>query len=375
MNIVFVGKMDECGTKLCNYLSLSNTVVAVSDEKPQYELTCDYVYDTANLNCTIQEKEFDALVFVEKNPFDYDSLHKMLLSLPEHFADRFLYVHEKTPYRKKLEPTPLGKLICDEVNRTLKVQTFFVETSCLYGEYTLPAFISESVDEVCHKNTLTLCESEIAFCDFMHIDDFCVAINSILQQPSVDSIVELQSGYPFPLWELADIMKEKYKQVRIKYSGHSDEYSYTPYLSAELTWNHAFLKDVKSLIERIEQEQTYVNVANRKKTVRLIGKVSLFIVLFFLIEVYTQFIASASELQFVDLRLLFVVVVALIGGKKTGLAAAVLCSIASVVQSVVGGIKWYVLFYNIDNWIPLTVYVISAIWIGTFIGKYRKPLI
>ena len=373
MNTVFIGRMDECGTKLCNHLSLTSKVIAMSDDKPQFESNCDFVYDTRNLNRVVQENEVDVIIFFENDRCDYSYINKLLSGLSGSFTGKLLYVHEKTPFRKKKEPTAIGKMICDEINRDFDIKTFFIEVSCLYGEHTFPSFLMESVAEINQKNSLTLSGSENEFCDFIHVDDFCVAINSILQKEPDSSVLQLQSGYPFPLRDLVELIKKEYKQASVLYSDSSEEYSYVPYCSEDLTQSHSFLKDVRQLINQIDIDNG--NTSKKKVVLRFLGSAFLFAIAFFLIEVYTQFIAVSSELQFVDLRLLFVIVTALVFGKKMGVSAAVLCSIASISQGLLKEIKWYVLFYNIDNWIPLVIYFVAAIWIGTYMEKYRKPII
>ena len=51
--------------------------------------------------------------------------------------------------------------------------------------------------------------------------------------------------------------------------------------------------------------------------------------------------------------------------------AALFCGTASIIQSLAGGYRWYVLFYNVDNWIPIAVYFIAAI----LLGIYREKMI
>ena len=79
----------------------------------------------------------------------------------------------------------------------------------------------------------------------------------------------------------------------------------------------------------------------------------------------------ASELQFVDVRVIFIAISALIFGKKYSISAALLCSIASVLQALTNGYRWYVLFFHVNNWIPIVIYIVFAIVIGTYSDRIR----
>lgn len=97
----------------------------------------------------------------------------------------------------------------------------------------------------------------------------------------------------------------------------------------------------------------------------------LFIVLFACVCLYTGFFQLSSELQFVDVRVLYVIVASLFFGKGYGLTAGLLCCAASVVQSMTSGTAWYVIFFHIDNWIPLAIYLAAALLFGMY-GDSRK---
>ena len=72
-----------------------------------------------------------------------------------------------------------------------------------------------------------------------------------------------------------------------------------------------------------------------------------------------------------DVRLLFVVGVSLYMGRSFGLAAGVFASVASIVEAVAADNRWYVLFFHIDNWIPMAVYLAAAVLLGMYSENHR----
>ena len=99
------------------------------------------------------------------------------------------------------------------------------------------------------------------------------------------------------------------------------------------------------------------------------GKLAVFLLTFFAVEFYTNFMAVASDLQHVDLRIAFIAIAAVAFGRKYSVAAALLCSGASVLQSLQMGYRWHVLFFNVNNWIPIAVYIFFAVIISILAKK------
>ena len=82
--------------------------------------------------------------------------------------------------------------------------------------------------------------------------------------------------------------------------------------------------------------------------------------------------AVASDLQFVDMRLILISVSAIILGKKYAVSAALLCSVTSILQSISNGFRWDVLFFHVNNWIPIATYIVFAIIVGSYADRLRK---
>ena len=99
------------------------------------------------------------------------------------------------------------------------------------------------------------------------------------------------------------------------------------------------------------------------------GKLAIFLLAFFAVEVYTSFMAVTSDLQHVDLRIAFIAIAAVAFGRRYSVAAALLCSGASVLHSLQMGYRWHVLFFNVNNWIPVAIYIFFAVVIGILAEK------
>ena len=227
--------------------------------------------------------------------------------------------------------------------------------------------------EIRAHNTLTPHGAREEYCDCLHIDDFCAALEPIAaREDGGFETVALQSGYPFPLHRLTERFAQEFGQITVNaFEEEAVEYETEPYRSADWSPSHSFLAELDAQLALAGELDTRLSRKKRGKAMGTALTLFAFAAVFILVEAYVRFITVSSDLQFVDMRLLFVVLASLVLGKKYGLCAAALCGAASVIQSLLNGYQWYVLFYHVDNWIPIAVYFATAIGIG----MYREVLL
>ena len=135
---------------------------------------------------------------------------------------------------------------------------------------------------------------------------------------------------------------------------------------------HSFIDDLPSVIEVVENNFSQKKKEQKINTLKLSGKILIFLLLFVIVELYTNFMAVTSDLQFVDMRMIFISLSAIVLGKNYAVSAALLCSITSVLQAISSGFKWHVIFFHVNNWIPVAIYIVFAIVIGSYADRLRK---
>lgn len=86
--------------------------------------------------------------------------------------------------------------------------------------------------------------------------------------------------------------------------------------------------------------------------------------LFVLLETAYHYTAASSELAFMDLRLVFVMLAASVYGLTAGLLAALMACLATGVEMLSGGVGWQILFYNLENWLPFAFYLVIGAGLG-----------
>jgi hypothetical protein len=186
-----------------------------------------------------------------------------------------------------------------------------------------------------------------------------------------EDVVSVRSGYAFDVNSLLDKLKEYYPQLTIRQADTYVEQTLAENAVHFSDWTpqHVFLDEIDEIISCVEANIRKAHKRKQQKALSVAGKLAVFLLAFLAVELYTSFMAVASDLQHVDLRIAFIAIAAVAFGRKYSVAAALLCSGASMLQSLQMGYRWHVLFFNVNNWIPIAVYIFFAVIISILAKK------
>lgn len=87
-------------------------------------------------------------------------------------------------------------------------------------------------------------------------------------------------------------------------------------------------------------------------------------------ELLSRFLSSSPQFSFIDVRLLFIVLMGGVYGMNAGLAAAFLETLAMIYSYMERGLNWQFLFYEPTNWVPFILYFTTGAVCGYV--KYRN---
>ena len=371
MKIIYIGKDTECSVKICNYLSTFHQITWITDKNPTYEVECKTIigHGLWAPEC-LDEKEADLVVF---NGGDNYSLMNKWLAAAKGKSEKFLIIREND-----FASSSGGEFAIDQLLAKAYAPTDFsgigiLNVSPLYGTVTVPSSLETIVKTIVRKNKIEIPKNFYNVCDALHIDDFCCFLEKyILQMDSLEAeVVNVYSGYAFDTNSLFDKLKEYYPQLTVQQD--------VPYIEKALaedaahfsdwTPKHVFLEEIDEIISFVEANIRKAYKRKQQKALSVAGKLAIFLLAFFAVEVYTSFMAVASDLQHVDLRIAFIAVAAVAFGRRYSVVAALLCSGASVLHSLQMGYRWHVLFFNVNNWIPIAIYIFFAVVIGILAEK------
>ena len=222
--------------------------------------------------------------------------------------------------------------------------------------------------------------------DFISQRDLGDLIRRVVEEDSdeADSYI-ISSGYRHTYGDLEDLLRSVEPGLRVIYENNAylmDEGAYPVRLRREYGWipKDDMMEQMSSLYERFCQDQ-------KKGAGGIAGIIDKLlegsggilrwaelIVLFVLSEMLHYFMGDGVYFRFVDVRLFFIVIMGTVHGIRVGLCAAVLSSLALLFQYFRGGTDWTVLFYNVQNWIPFTIYLMAGSVTGYVKNKKSEEI-
>lgn len=190
------------------------------------------------------------------------------------------------------------------------------------------------------------------------------------------------SGYPYTWQDLEEMIHRFSPETVVEYGQNMNFVSIQSY-SIELKRKYGFIPmdnvlDNFSTAYYIYREnakkEPWVKNLVQKLWSKLLSNVAGYVelILFFLL---TEFLVNKMEAsiyyKYVDLRLFYIVIMGTTYGTAMGILAGVLTGIALFFQFQEIGVNGIMLFYNLENWLPFVVYLMTGSIIG-YISNVRR---
>lgn len=91
-------------------------------------------------------------------------------------------------------------------------------------------------------------------------------------------------------------------------------------------------------------------------------------------EILHRLLGNQIQFRFIDIRLLYIIMIGSVHGMNMGLAAAALGSLALAAEYMEQGISWMTLFYEPSNWLPFLFYFTAGPICGYIQMKNREQI-
>lgn len=228
--------------------------------------------------------------------------------------------------------------------------------------------------------------SEYQETDFLCDEDLGELLARIIDEPCRESYSEmwLSGENPITLGDLSDLLAKYIPNVRIVYKNREDcvpcrkkderamaEYGWYP--------KHILDADIEQLVRENAEEDCEKNRKKKRKrhSASLRDKVRIaceLVAVFVLAEVLNYFIRDNVLINFIDFRLIFVVIAGTMNGLNSGVAAAVLSCLGYVISET-ADMQWQVIFYNVENWLPFACYFLLGAISGYSKDKHEDEVL
>lgn len=347
----------------------------------------------------IKSNSIDTIIFLtsgykekyEDEEVEYESMIPALQSVLKYSSEnknikRFVFIssvelgneNNMTPILTDLKA---GEMLCEAWSKSHDTLITVFRISCAYGEefYEQAGYLGKVIGKMKENKRISTVFSKDAEIDMIYGGDIADAIFRALVESKAGTY-NIVSERPIKITEFFRVLKERYSyNFEIQYAQKNNR-NYVACdaqrLKKELGWLpiHEFLKELNVLeqIDSLNNTRKVVRIKEIKKDSKLVKFLKSFlenILLFILALLFKKFASDYTDLRFVDVRLMYVVIIGMIYGVKQGLVATVLASVSYVYELSTANIDISFLIYSLNSWMPIVFYMIAGAWTGYMTDK------
>lgn len=410
MNVLFVGMADITASYLADRLYREGHHISwVTSEKRAFLWSKDFKgkvyrigYEVDQLRRILELHGVDTVIFCsgsyEETEFeDADSgnrllaLQNILRAASYTRLKHFVYLSSveldyKQVYTPILAELQYGESLCRSYQERAGLPVLILRLGFVYGDYPLDkmGYIGNVLSKGVEGETVECRFSEESYVDAVFAEDAAVAANNLIELDKVGTYYVI-TGHPMKVEELHHslgcIVGKSVSAAYLREAAtlEKDEYwTYSEKLKQDTGWVPFYLLPEKGMgvlaatldrhmqekHEKQEKKQDYHIIKeffSRYPTAKGILEAFVMFLIMTWILPYTQ---GVTDLRYVDVRLLYIALVAVMFGMKIGLFATILASISYALGLRNEGIDLTFLIYSVETWIPFIIYGIAGSLLG-----------
>jgi len=250
------------------------------------------------------------------------------------------------------------------------------------------SFIGDLLNEAITNHKITIPYSRKKPCEFLAASDLAAFISRIIDDwDNHTYMYDLTSGETIIFENLGHKIIEQDSDIEVTYMDQITQVYPIPMPSSvprgEYGWfaKTSILTELPALMEVQRQKDKEDHQKFLKKVLQRfsskyerIRKFVELILLFIIVELINAKIGVYVQFQYVDLRLLYIVLIGCMNGTAMGVMAALLACLANFQGYRTLNISWEIIFYNIDNWLPFVFYILAGAITGYHTNKSREEV-
>lgn len=320
---------------------------------------------------TMELTPYESVVYLASNQLEIDYMEYLMERLRETsipcicVEPRMISVREGTPDSAE-------RALCRYYQEKYAMPVSWISVPALYGNDFLPDEWMEKLLKRSKSNCIEFQGEPDDECDLLHICDAASLIRCLVEDNERPQALTIGSSYVSDLKNVIRVLQEYFQLADIHLSRlpgenvHTCADDYSKWIP-----KHSFIQELPNVLREMEAQRSFEQMQRKRTWKQRLQRLIVFALLFGCVCLYTGFIRVSSELQFVDVRLLFVIGISLYMGRGYGMAAGLCSSIASIAETIAAGNRWHTIFFHIDNWIPIAVYIAVAVLFGMYSENHR----
>lgn len=274
--------------------------------------------------------------------------------------------------------------ICRSFGEDSGMNVTLLRIPYLFSAERTGSYVQKALNKARDEKELELAGWRIDETDFISDEDLAQLLSRIMDEP-VGGFCEanIGGGNRMAFSELADKISELYTDIHVSYRDYTEAvpkalndgkmrelYGWYPVVYLEDT-----LKQMTAAAGREEREEKRrrVRLIRSEKARQAVLAVVEMGILFVIAEFLTRVTYSYARIDYVDFRLLFVIIIGTVHGTGAGIAASLLAA-AGYFSREISGANLQILFFNIENWLPFAAYFLSGTIVGHIRDKNRETV-
>ena len=356
---------------------------------------------------------FDAIIYIapheeqffinkDISPGKYlDGLRNSLEFSKKEKVKRFFYISSTEVYgdskdtSEETEPLPnslngfsllAGEQFCKTYHQRYGLNASILRIPFIYGSKEKNTLLYTLLKSGLDKKQISFPMAKDTSINLIHADDIAVFIQRALDEEYEpdDLVINLASSNQFTCSELQTLLTPYFPKTDFSFDKSKPVFTRLVKISrAKKNFDWIAEYDLKSELPHLIEEIPNQPVQKRKPLEKLKNefkpqnKFIKWIELFVgagLMHFLNNLTGTLIQFKFIDFRLLFVVLMGSVHGLSFGLLAAFLASLSILYSWYTTGLDWALLIYNVDNWLPIAMYITAGAITGYVKDKKENEL-
>jgi len=356
---------------------------------------------------------FDAIIFLAPREEHFfinknistgkylDGLRNSLEFSRKQSVKRFFYISSTEVYgdskdtSEEDEPLPnslngfslmAGEQFCKTYHQRYGLNTSILRIPYIYGNKEKNTLLYSLLKSGLDKKQISFPMAKDSSINLLHADDIAVLIQRALDEEYEpdDLVINLTSSNQLTCLKLQTLLAPYFPKTDFSFDESKSIFSHpVKALKAKKNFDWIAEHDLKTelpiLIEEIsntpvQKPKPFDKLKNELKPQNKFFKWIELFVGAVLMHFLNNLTGTLIQFKFIDFRLLFVVLMGSVHGLSFGLLAAFLASLSILYSWYTTGLDWALLIYNVDNWLPIAMYITAGAITGYVKDKKENEL-
>lgn len=339
---------------------------------------------------------FRVVIFLSQIPYgeqeyyqEYEDLENCLRLCAAHDVNQFLYLQPKRSEAETRVPeSDLDVLfsaceqLCDYYRQRRAMSVIVCSVPSLYGYGETSSIIGDAVYQAQSRASIQFRGAKEQRCGFLSQKDLGELLLRMVENWSSGyDRLDIPPADVMTFQELGGLFHAQYPTARLSYQPGSftlgtlfsdkavkEEYDWIPVMDLQTQ-----LPDVIHSVSETPAERKKTLLSRIKdlfKKHSFVVKIIELVLGFILMEFLNRITGTTIQFQYIDFRLLYIVLMGTLHGMKIGLSAAGLASVSLLATSITNHNNWSAVIYDIDTWLPFIFFFL----IGAVTGYVKDRL-